>query len=186
VLGLVAAVLAACSGGPSAPEAQPPTTAAFQTELVTQKYAGYTPERAEQEGYTRDKFCLDSASFGLPAQRGAMGFHATNSSLLRGPIDAERPQALLFDAAGRVIGVEYEILADAAPRAPELFGRTFSKLPPHAGVSHEHYALHLWFVDNPDGRFADFNPRLSCPAGSTPRAGGPGDTPPPGEHGEGH
>jgi hypothetical protein len=180
----ISVTLTACSATPAAGPVTPSAGVAFETELVAQKYAGYTPERAEQEGYTRDKFCLDSASFGLPAQRGAMGFHATNSALLRGPIDPQRPQALMFDATGRVIGVEYEIVADAVPQAPQLFGRTFSKLPPHAGVEHEHYALHLWFIDNPEGRFADFNPRLSCPAGSTPAAG-PGDTPPPGEH-QGH
>jgi hypothetical protein len=181
---IISVMLTACSATPAARPATPSAGVALETELVAQKYAGYTPERAEQEGYTRDKFCLDSASFGLPAQRGAMGFHATNSALLRGPIDPQRPQALMFDATGRVVGVEYEIVADAVPQAPQLFGRTFTKLPPHAGVEHEHYALHVWFIDNPDGRFADFNPRLSCPAGSTPAAG-PGDTPPPGEH-QGH
>jgi hypothetical protein len=35
-------------------------------------------------------------------------------------------------------------------------------------VEHEHYALHVWFVENSSGTFADFNPRVSCPPGSTP------------------
>ncbi|MGH2491862.1 MAG: hypothetical protein ACRDF9_10160 [Candidatus Limnocylindria bacterium] len=184
---LSAAVLSACSDAATAPDVKPSAMAALESDLVRQRYAGYTPERAEQEGYARDRFCLDSASFGLPAERGAMGFHATKSSLLRGPIDAEHPQALLFDADGRVIGVEYEILAEAVPRAPELFGRTFSKLPKHAGVEHEHYALHVWFIDNPGGRFADFNPRLSCPVESTPRTSDyPGDPVVPEDHSGAH
>ena len=62
-----------------------------------------------------------------------MGFHATNETLLRGPIDSNRPQALLFD----------------------------------------HYALHLWFIENPSGALADFKPSVSCPrvpsGQSTPR-----------------
>ncbi len=98
-----------------------------------------------------------------------------------------RPQALMFDGEGRILGVEYEVLVDAVKAPPQLFGRTFAKLPSHAGVAHEHYALHLWFVDNPAGRFDDFNPRISCPAGSTaPHEQGPGGSVPPPEHGEGH
>ena len=116
----------------------------------------------------RDDFCLDATSFGQSAQQGAMGFHATNEGLLRGPIDMNRPQALMFDAQGRVLGVEYEVMTDAVSQPPSLFGRTFSKLPPHPGVQHEHYALHVWFVENPSGVFADFNPRVTCPPGSTP------------------
>jgi hypothetical protein len=99
-----------------------------------------------------------------------MGYHATNESLLRGPIAAERPQAFMFDADGRILGVEYEITTDAVRAAPQLFGQTFKKLPPHPGVEHEHYALHVWFVDNPNGQFADFNPNVSCPPGSMPAA----------------
>ncbi|HEX8229564.1 MAG TPA: hypothetical protein VF826_09650 [Chloroflexia bacterium] len=124
--------------------------------------------RAAREGYVRDEFCLDAAAFGQPPEQGAMGFHATNETLLRGPIDSNRPQALMFDSEGRVLGVEYEVVADAVSEPPSLFGRTFGKLPAHAGVEHEHYALHLWFIENPNGALADFNPSVSCLPGSTP------------------
>ncbi len=146
-------------GGDIPPEAEP----------VRARFESYTVERAAREGYARDEFCLDAAAFGQPAERGAMGFHATNEALLRGPIDSSRPQALLFDAQGRVLGVEYEVVTDAVTEPPRLFGQTFVELPAHAGVEHEHYALHLWFVENPDGALADFNPGVSCPPGSTPR-----------------
>src|SRR3954453_4492285 len=132
------------------------------------KYSSYTVEQAASEGYLRDAFCIDAASFGQPAERGAMGFHATDESRVRGPIEVDRPQALMFDAAGRVLGVEYEILADAVAVPPQLFGQAFTRLPAHAGMDHEHYALHLWFVDNPSGLFADFNPTIACPPGSLP------------------
>jgi hypothetical protein len=179
----------ACGGGTPAAQPSPAASAAGpsvaeQVEAVAARFAGYTRERAEREGWKADRFCLDATAFGLPASRGAMGFHATNDSLLRGPIDPLRPQALMFDAEGRVLGVEYEVLADAVTQAPQLFGRTFAKLPKHAGLEHEHYALHVWFVDNPSGRFDDFNPRVTCPQGSRPA--GPGQTLPPSEHGEGH
>lgn len=187
-LAAVALLLAACGGGARPPEASPADPAgasvAEQVEAVAARFAGYTRDRAEREGWKADRFCLDATAFGLPASRGAMGFHATNESLLRGPIDAMRPQALMFDAEGRLLGVEYEILADAAKSPPQLFGRTFAKLPKHAGIEHEHYALHVWLDDNPSGRFDDFNPRVTCPQGSRPA--GPGQTLPPSEHGEGH
>lgn len=122
--------------------------------------------------------------------RRAMGFHATNASLLGGPIEGNRPQALMFDADGRVLGVEYEIMADAVREVPVLFGRPFTKLPAHAGVAHERYALHLWFIDNPSGRFADFNPRLSCPLesapGGPPATGVPESSIPPEDHNAPH
>jgi hypothetical protein len=51
---------------------------------------------------------------------------------------------------------------------PQLFGQAFTRLPAHAGMEHEHYALHLWFVDNPSGLFSDFNPTVACPPGSLP------------------
>jgi len=145
-------------------------------EAVKQQYGSYTATKAEREGYKLDPFCLDAESFGQAAERGAMGYHATNEALLRGPIVAERPQALMFDAEGRVLGVEYEIMADAVSEPPQLFGQTFTKLPPHPGVAHEHYALHVWFIDNPNGQFADFNPEIGCPSGSKPSMNSTGMT----------
>jgi hypothetical protein len=140
-----------------------------EVQRVREQYGAYTVERAAREGYVLDNFCLAATDFGLPAQQGAMGFHATNESLLRGPIDANRPQALMFDAQGRILGVEYEVMADAVAGPPQLFGRMFAKLPAHPGVEHEHYALHLWFIENPAGEFEDFNPKVVCPqTGATP------------------
>lgn len=139
-------------------------------EAVKQKYGNYTVAQAEQEGYVLDSFCLNAESFGQQAELGAMGYHAINEDLLMGPIAVERPQAFMFDAEGRVLGVEYEIMADMVSEPPQLFGQTFTKLPPHPGVEHEHYALHVWFVDNPNGQFANFNPNVSCPPGSAPSA----------------
>ena len=157
---------------------------AAQIETIAAAFSGYDPERAAREGYRPDGFCVDAPMFSLPASRGAMGFHSTNEGLLRGPIDPQRPQAIMFDANGRVLGVEYEVMTEAVNEVPQLFGRKFTKLPAHPGVSHEHYALHLWFVENPDGRLSDFNPRVTCPAGS--RGPGAPSTLPPPEHGEGH
>lgn len=154
-------------------------------------FAGAPPSTTSVPCYKRDSFCLDAADFGHDPTRGAMDFHATNASLLRGPIDVNRPQALMFDADGRVLGVEYEIMAEAVRDVPALFGRASTKLPAHAGVAHEHYALHLWFIQDPSGRFADFNPRLSCPlesapGGHPPATGGPESSIPPKDHNAPH
>ena len=195
VLTVGIALLVACSAPRSAPTSSvsassAPTSSSLDVDAVTLTYSAYTLERAEREGYRRDSFCLDASDFGRDPTQGAMGFHATNASLLRGPIDVNRPQALMFDADGRVLGVEYEIMAEAAREVPVLFGRTFTKMPAHAGVAHEHYALHLWFTENPSGRFADFNPRLSCPPehspGAPPGASAPGSTVPPEDHNAAH
>lgn len=181
------ALLGACAGAGSAPVSPSP---ALDVDAATQAYSGYTVERAEREGYKRDSFCLDASDFGHDATLGAMGFHATNASLLRGPIDVKRPQALMFDAHGQLLGVEYEIMADAVREVPQLFGRAFTKLPAHSGVAHEHYALHLWFVYNPSGQFADFNPRVSCPpdssGGRSPATDMPRSTVPPEDHNAAH
>lgn len=180
------ALLVACTAPQSAP-----MSSSLEVDAIAQTYSGYTLERVEREGYKRDSFCLDAADFGHDPTHGAMGFHATNASLLRGPIDVNRPQALMFDADGRVLGVECEIMAEAVRDMPALFGRAFTKLPAYAGVAHEHYALHLWFIQNPSGRFADFNPRLSCPlesapGGHPPATGEPGSSIPPEDHNAPH
>ena len=77
-------------------------------------------KQAVREGCVPDEFCFDAAASGQPAERGAMGFHATNETLLRGPIESNRPQALLFDAQGRVLGVEYEVMTDTMSECPSF------------------------------------------------------------------
>src|SRR6266511_116428 len=64
-----------------------PIARAAQGDLegLKAKYSSYTIEQAASEGYARDAFCIDAASFGQPAERGAMGFHATDQSRIRGP-----------------------------------------------------------------------------------------------------
>jgi hypothetical protein len=175
----------ACAQPTAAPATS--TDAIFLIDSVRQRFSSVTIDEARRGGYELDRYCLDATSFGLARELGAMGYHATDVAILRGPIAVERPQALMFDATGRVLGVEYEVLTDAVKEAPRLFGRTFTKLPPHAGVAHEHYALHLWLVPNPAGQFADFNPSVSCPTDGSPP--GPRGTSPPTaepEHGPGH
>ena len=189
VAAVVCGLAVACGGPAGSPATGADSTDPMALDLATlqQRFAAYTLEDARRGGYEPDRFCLDAAGFGLAPALGAMGYHATDASMLRGPIAKDRPQAVMFDAQGRLIGVEYEVLVEAVKEPPRLFGRTFTKLPSHPGVSHEHYALHVWLVPNPNGRFADFNPSVSCPAGSAPGAPGATAVPmPEPEHGAGH
>jgi hypothetical protein len=67
------------AGGP-APPGSFGSHMPLEAEPVRARFGSYTVEQAAREGYVRDEFCLDAAAFGQPAERGAMGFHATNES----------------------------------------------------------------------------------------------------------
>ncbi|MCH7625519.1 MAG: hypothetical protein IIC83_06310 [Chloroflexi bacterium] len=121
-------------------------------------------------GYLPTEDCVQS-----PA--GVMGLHYVNPPLIQDPsIDVARPEVLIYQpsASGGVTLVAIEYLfalgppgSDAPPNpppAPVLFGVTFNgpenapapEVPPH-------YALHSWFwLENPNGTFAGFNPNGTC------------------------
>jgi hypothetical protein len=102
---------------------------------------------------------------------GGMGVHYVKGALVGdGIIDAEHPEALLYEPRGgrhRLLGVEYVVfLADwgVDRDPPTLFGQEFTlvgipnrfDLPPF-------YELHAWiWHDNPSGLFNDWNPRIEC------------------------
>lgn len=111
---------------------------------------------------------------------GAMGFHYVNFSRMALPPDAAQPQALLYVPEGgglRLVGVEYiaAVIQDGRPYtgtsaparpqpAPALFGRAYDgpSAPRSPGAPWQ-YELHAWiWQDNPAGRFAPFNPAVSC------------------------
>jgi hypothetical protein len=84
--------------------------------------------------------------------------------LLDGVIDAEVPDALIYEPqrVGRpkLVGVEFAIPVALAPgqQPPTFLGATFQS-EPEFGV----YALHAWvWRNNPNGLFAETNPRVSC------------------------
>lgn len=105
--------------------------------------------------------------------RGAMGQHYVNGSLIGdGALDASRPEVLVYepkrDGRLRLVAVEYVVIAEAwhANNAlpPVLMGQLFhyNGSPNRYGLP-PHYALHVWaWKGNPNGTFANFNPRVSC------------------------
>lgn len=164
------------------------TSAAVSTQLAALRHATAAfraVEVAVAAGYAEPDAAACVEAPGL----GAMGVHSVNFGLASDlVIDPLRPEVLLYlpKAGGgfRLVGVEYFevalVLAPGGPApwfstspppypffnpAPSVFGQTFDG--PMAG--HEpgmpwHYDKHVWiWAPNPNGDFAPFNPRLSCP-----------------------
>jgi hypothetical protein len=105
---------------------------------------------AEAAGYRQVSPCIDRPD------GAAMGAHWVRLDLIDGRLDPAAPEALLYvptrDGGQRLVGVEY-LGTDAHA---SLFGQHL-----HAGPFGP--SLHVWvWQANPEGMFADFNPRLTC------------------------
>jgi hypothetical protein len=101
--------------------------------------------------------------------RGGMGVHYIDQSLMDGVVDAAHPEALVYelDARQQVVGLvahEYIVPVEAwtAATPPELFGMSFHRHP-----TLPLWVLHTWlWKDNPTGMFQDWNPAVRpCPHG---------------------
>jgi hypothetical protein len=100
---------------------------------------------------------------------GAMGVHLIKEALLGKDIDAETPEALIYeplpDGRMRLVGVEIITFAsDWLDEVPVLDGHLLHYVgaPNRYGIP-PFYEIHVWaWRNNPDGTFADWNPRVSC------------------------
>ena len=100
---------------------------------------------------------------------GAMGVHLINGSLLGKEINAATPEALIYeprpDGRMRLVGVEIITFAsDWVNEVPVLDGHLLHYVgaPNRYGIP-AFYEIHVWaWRNNPDGTFADWNPRVSC------------------------
>lgn len=86
--------------------------------------------------------------------------------LLDGVIDPELPDALVYEPSrnGRpkLVAAEFAEPYGADPNPPTFMGQTFQR-EDEFGV----WALHVWvWRPNPEGMFAEANPRVSCEAES--------------------
>jgi hypothetical protein len=138
---------------------------------ATAKYHDVT--KAIADGY-QDPALLAAACLEVPGI-GTMGIHAVNMGLLMDQdIDPLRPEVLLYvpkkGGGFKLVGVEYFVPLmpnqDALPVAPSVFGQTFEgPMDGHEPGMPRHYDKHVWaWAPNPDGVFAQFNPRLTCSA----------------------
>ena len=123
-------------------------TAAFHN-LDAAGHAGYSPLLS----------CFD-----LPGV-GGMGQHYVNPNLLGKTVTETQPQALVYEVDGdrlQLVAVEYIILWQdwVSLTPPQLYGRSFTSV-----TSLHLWALHAWiWKPNPDGIFANYNPRVPlCP-----------------------
>ncbi len=136
-----------------------PATAAFH-DLDKAKAAGYTFRLPDVTGAT----CI--AQPGL----GGMGVHMVNTALLDGTIDAEAPEALVYEEKAdgdlKLAALEYVVFqADwKGSKPPALFGREFDFVPsPNRFGLPAFYALHAWiWKPNPSGILTPWNPRVTC------------------------
>lgn len=105
--------------------------------------------------------------------QGAMGVHFANPALLEDDVlDKAHPEALIYEFkndVARLVGVEFIVIADVwhvnhAPQDPPVLeGQLlqFVDSPNRFGLP-AFYELHVWaWRDNPNGAFADWNPRVS-------------------------
>ena len=100
---------------------------------------------------------------------GAMGVHLINASLLGKEIDAETPEALIYEPAPdglmRLVGVEFITFAsDWVNEVPVLDGHLLHYVgaPNRYGIP-AFYEIHVWaWQYNPEGAFADWNTRVTC------------------------
>ncbi|HET9673499.1 MAG TPA: hypothetical protein VFP31_01730 [Gaiellaceae bacterium] len=136
-----------------------PATARFH-DLDKAIKAGYSFRLPELSGAT----CI-----ALPGV-GGMGVHMVNTSLLDGTIDAEAPEALVYeekaDGELKLAAVEYVVFQGdwKGSKPPVLFGREFDLVPaPNRFGLPSFYALHAWiWKPNPSGILSAWNPRVTC------------------------
>jgi hypothetical protein len=104
-----------------------------------------------------------------------MGIHYVNGALLNGELNAETPQALIYEPEGnrlRLVGVEFIVDATTWLNAhnntpPVLEGQVLQLVPaPNRFNLPTFFELHVWaWQNNPLGAFVDWNTRVSCEHG---------------------
>ena len=100
---------------------------------------------------------------------GAMGYHHVNSSYVDAKAEPHQPEILLYerlaDSTYRLNGVEFIVPYKFVPRdavPPRVMGQTMKRED-----NLKFWYLHAWvWTDNPEGRYADFHPGVSCSAES--------------------
>ena len=128
---------------------------------------------AEADGWRSVGRCVSSGG-----DEGAMGTHYVNVGNLmdNNALDAARPEVLMYEedrhGRKRLIGAEFIVFADEWDEAhpapentpPSLMGQLFHYIgAPNRYRLPSVYILHVWaWKDNPNGAFANYNPRVSC------------------------
>ncbi|WP_104167933.1 hypothetical protein [Arthrobacter sp. SX1312] len=156
------------SGDSGSSEHESSREVVYEIRESTERYRSM--EKAIRDGYvtTQPVECVEAPGLG------AMGVHFVKGSLLDERIDASKPEALVYmprklDREGkytryRLVAVEF---LSTALEAPVLGGVKFDSEPAGSTRPFKH-SLHAWvWKYNPEGKFAPWNPSISCPKEKT-------------------
>jgi hypothetical protein len=122
-------------------------------------------EQAEKAGYVPFYVCAEQPGVGT------MGQHYVKFELVGDPaIDPLQPEALVYEpqpnGGYKLVALEWVRVGPAVADPPTVLGQTMSHVPSgnRYGIEPDgFYQRHYWlYRDNPSGRFADWNPRVSC------------------------
>jgi hypothetical protein len=128
-------------------------------------------ERAKKAGYGELRDAAGIACISKPGV-GTMGIHYVNGDLLDATIDAQHPEALVYEPEAnsnlKLSALEYIVFQAAwdanNAQPPSLFGRTFDFTPsPNRYGIPAFYSLHAWiWKPNSAGLLEPYNPGASC------------------------
>lgn len=154
-------LLAACAGQ-SKPALHSDARVAHEIETLRTATRPYRAlDAAGAAGYaTVVQDCL------VHEHHGAMGYHHVNRGFVDGVLEVSRPEILLYERTPtgeyRLNGVEFILPYTHYAResaAPVLLGQ-----PLRREDKLKFWYLHVWVWNaNPEGVFADFHPRVTCP-----------------------
>ena len=168
--GAAVMLLAACADHAPVQPIQPPSVdaphAARQSRDIESAVATLrrvTARYHDLEAAKADGFVLLHPCENRPDE-GPVGIvYVHMGRLLDGVIDPESPDALIYEPEGkrpRLVGVEFALPYPfwTGEEPPVFLGNSFQR-EDEFGV----YALHAWvWRHNPEGMFAETNPRVSC------------------------
>ena len=98
-----------------------------------------------------------------------MGTHYVREDLFDTTVHGSEPEVLVFGPDGTLWSLEYE--SAAATENPRVLGQDMPFLVGgHPGMEFDHYVMHAWMIENPAGRYVDFNPNVTCEAPAAPIA----------------
>lgn len=196
LLGL--ALLSSLAAPAIAKTAEPDLTA---VRAATERFRDVKVALAEGYIPAPGSMCEVASMMGRPSELGAMGVHYFRPDLLgiTAPpnprvdgtgthADFTKPAILIYepqaDGSLELVAVEnlvfikaWEAAGNKAP--PSFQGKSFDRmaddpatLVDEAHMFEPHYDLHVWlYRANPNGMFAQFNPKVSCAHGPTQMAG---------------
>ena len=195
-----ALVLALVFSQPARPASTEPDLAAVRA--ATERFQDVKQAIAEGYVRDPMDMCDTADMMGRPAAAGAMGIHYFRPDLLgiKGPpnprvngsgthTDFRTPSILIYephaDGSLQLVAVENLVFRWAWREAGNKKPPSYQGVPydlmqddPHTKVDEAHmfephYDRHVWlFRHNPNGTFAQFNPRVSCAAHKTSVASG--------------